>query len=241
MKGGGAVGARFGGWLRRLFCLALALLLGAALAFFAGAPERAARREPPGLRAAFAEAAFRAEYDEPGRDTLRRWAARIRLFAQGAYTPQDLLTLETFVGELNAKVKGLPEVSLARSAEEANVLLSFAPLSDLPALLSGYVAGNWGFFMFWTDARQEMTRARVLIASDVTSQQERSHLLLEELTGLLGLPNDLEGHPDSIIHQRWTTTQALSELDWQLLNLVYDARLRPGMGWQEAQQALGWD
>jgi len=224
---------------RRLLGLLLLtlLLLWPSLAWSPGPP---APPEAPGLRAAFAQAAFRSEYDQPGTNSLRRWQAPLRVLVEGEATGEDVSTLTAFMDELNTRVPGFPGISMAASAGEANVTLTFAPLADLPGLLAGYVPGNWGFFMFWTQ-EEVIISARVLIASDITSQQERNHLILEEVTGLLGLPNDLDEHPDSIIHQRWTTTQSLSQLDWQLLSLLYDSRLSPGMGWLQAQAALGWE
>jgi hypothetical protein len=138
-------------------------------------------------------------------------------------------------------VDGLPLVSVVEEQEKANLKVQFAPLAELSQFDSSYVEGNWGYFTFWYDVAQAIYKASILIASDVTSQRERNHLLLEELVGALGLPNDIENEPDSIIYQPWTTTQELSALDWQLLNLVYDENLRPGMTWAQAQSALGWD
>ena len=73
----------------------------------------------------------------------------------------------------------------------------------------------------------------------MTDQAARNHLLLEEITGGLGLANDIDTEKDSILYQPWTTTQQLSDLDWQLLNLLYDRRVTPGMDTETALRALG--
>lgn len=192
------------------------------------------------LRTAFAQAAFRAEYDSEGMDALRRWAVPIRIYADGGMTAEDGRALDQFITLLNDRVEGLPTVSRVTSHRDANITVRFAKLRDLPSLNPQYVEGNWGFFTFWYDDAWQIDEALVLIATDVTSQEERNHLLLEELVGSLGLPNDLDDQPDSIIHQSWTTTQELSELDWQLLNLLYDTRLQPGMSLRQTRRALGW-
>ena len=226
--------------MKRLRAAVLALLI-ALFAFSAGTETIPEPDASVSVREAFAEAAFRAEYDAEGTDSLRRWEQPILIWAGGAFTDEDLARLKSFVGELNSKVDGLPPVSIVETQEKANLKIQLAPLAELGQLDSSYVKGNWGYFTFWYDEAQVIYEAGILVASDVTSQRERNHLLLEELIGALGLPNDIDNEPDSILYQPWTTTQELSALDWQLLNLVYDANLRPGMTWAQAQTALAWD
>lgn len=223
-------------WMNLLLALMLTLMALPGLAEQAPPVE-----EHPLLRQAFAKAAFRAEYDIEGRDELRRWAQPIGVFLDGRYTRADKAFFEDFIRQLNEKVEGLPEVSLVNAYSKAKVRIQFGPLHKLGKLLPGYVEGNWGYFSFWTGEGSEMSSAEVVIASDVTNQEERNHLLMEEFVGLLGLANDIDSPEDSIIYQQWTTTQQLSQLDWQLLNLLYDARLHPGMSRAEAFQALGWE
>lgn len=224
--------------MKRLYALLIFLAL---LAFAAGAESFQVPDDSVSVREAFAEAAFRAEYDAEGTDSLRRWEQPILIWAGGAFTEEDLARLNSFVEDLNSKVGGLPFVSIVEEQEKANLKIQFAPLVELGQLDSSYVQGNWGYFTFWYDEAQAIYKASILVASDVTSQWERNHLILEETVGALGLPNDIENEPDSIIYQPWTTTQELSVLDWQLLNLVYDENLRPGMTWAQAQTALAWD
>lgn len=226
--------------MKRWMALLLALLL--ALAALPGLAGQALPEvEHPLLRQAFAESAFRAEYDIEGRDELRRWAQPIGVFLDGRYTRADKAFFEDFISQLNEKVEGLPEVYLVNAYRKAKVRIQFGRLNRLGKLLPGYAPGNWGYFSFWTGEGSEMSNAEVVIASDVTNQQERNHLMMEEFVGLLGLASDIDSPEDSIIYQQWTTTQQLSELDWQLLNLLYDARLSPGMSRAEAFKALGWE
>ncbi|HSK69987.1 MAG TPA: DUF2927 domain-containing protein [Candidatus Limnocylindria bacterium] len=201
----------------------------------------AASPEPEGLREAFRDAAFRAEYDGGDVDMLRRWERPLAVWIGGDATPEDMEGLREFVAQLNANVPGLPGVSVAQDKWKADVRITLAPLRRLPDVQPGYVPGNWGFFHFTYDDYGAILEGDISVASDVTTQAERDHLIREELTGALGLPNDLDGHPDSIIHAAWTTTRELSELDWALLGLLYDPRLAPGMTWLEAARALGWE
>lgn len=216
--------------------LALALVL----FFCLSMPEVHAELSVSEIQEAFTSSAFNSEYgDNVGK--IRRWAKPIKIFIEGAATKEDLTTIENFAELLNLRVNGLPQVSFTKKKANANLRITFAPLDELSALEPSYVPGNWGFCLYWYDENYCLTEARVLIASDVTTQEARNHLLLEEIVGSLGLTNDIDTHPDSIIYQPWTTTQHLSELDWELLDLLYDARLKPGMTLKKVKNALGWD
>ena len=58
--------------------------------------------------------------------------------------------------------------------------------------------------------------------------------LVQEVTQVLGLMNDLDPGADSIFSDSGRQV-ALTERDRQLLRLLYDPRLRPGMSWAEAE------
>jgi len=80
-----------------------------------------------------------------------------------------------------------------------------------------------------------------LIASQGITQQERSHLIREELTQSLGLFQDSWRYPGSIFYQGWTDITEYSDLDRATIRLLYDSRLAPGMAPSEALEALGAD
>ena len=58
--------------------------------------------------------------------------------------------------------------------------------------------------------------------------------LMQEVTQVLGLMNDLDPTADSIFSDSGRQI-ALTERDRLLLRLLYDPRLRPGMSWAEAE------
>ena len=221
--------------MKRLLAVALSLIL---LSGFSAAAARTA--DEAHFREVFQAAVFSTEYGDSEGGRMHRWAGPLVIWAGGEMTQEDGEGLDLFIGQLNTRVGGLPPVYRTGVREEANVTIAYAPLERLHEHAESYVEGNWGFVSFWWNGAQEMNSAEIAIASDVTSQEERSHLLREELAGALGLTNDIDSDPDSIIHQGWTATQELSGLDWRLLDLLYDARLLPGMTFGEASLALGW-
>ena len=106
--------------------------------------------------------------------------------------------------------------------------------------------GNLGFFTARADAAGNVTRARVLIASESTvSSASRAHLIREEITQILYLPNDSPDYPDSIFYQEWSSVTAFAPIDEMLIEMLYRPEIVSGMTVAEAvailaEVARGW-
>ena len=187
--------------------------------------------------ALFLECAFQPEYGPEEGQLLTRWEKEITVWAGGQPTREDLRTLDSFLEELGQRVPGMPAVRRVRQDLDAAVRIWFIPGYMMPYYLEGYVDGNKGFF-YYESPGNRIQLARIGIACDLTEQDERNHLILEELVGALGLPGDHLKYADSILYDRWTTTQALSDVDWRMLNLLYCPAVYPGMAQEDAKQAL---
>ena len=227
-------GLRRGLSLLLLLCLLCAGWVSPALgAEFHPSGEAEADRQ---ARALFFHCAFHPEYFGTGR--LNRWVREITVWTGGAPTTEDRQALDSFLEELRERVPGLPPIRRVREDRQAAVRIWFVPSFLMGAYVDGYVDGNEGFFRYDYDASGVITSARICIAADSTEQEERNHLILEELVGALGLPGDHEVYSDSILYERWTTVQELSDVDWRMLNLLYSPALEPGMTEQQARDAL---
>lgn len=220
-----------------LACLALLVLFSSPVSaerVFRPPNEEAAERLALSL---LEQCAFHPEYGPEGEQPLTRWEGEIRVWVGGKTTVEDLRTLDAFLAELSLRVNGLPPLRRVRQDQNANIRIWFVPGYLLKHYIEGYVEGNWGFFHV-DHPRNVSISARIGIAEDLTEQEDRNHLILEELVGALGLPGDHEIYTDSILYQGWTTTQQLSDVDWRMLNMLYSPALSPGMTWAEAEQAL---
>jgi hypothetical protein len=56
----------------------------------------------------------------------------------------------------------------------------------------------------------------------ITKVDAKKHILREELTQSLGLPNDSYDYPESIFYQGWTETTEYTELDKELIQMLYN-------------------
>ncbi len=114
--------------------------------------------------------------------------------------------------------------------ENENLSIVFSPESDFATLEPNYVPKNYGFFWaLWHDDKFEIYDARILVASSDISQQERSHLIREELTQSLGLMNDSDKYINSIFYQGWTDITKYSALDKMVIRMLYHKNVKPGM------------
>ena len=183
----------------------------------------------------FFEIAFGAEYGSSD-SVLHKWANDIRIKINGSPTDADLETLNLVVAELN---------NLSSSAffsivtDNQNVDIYFTNVSQFSSIEPNYVPGNKGFFWGWWDAAGDIFKANILIALDGVNQQERSHLIREELTQGTGLMNDSWRYQESIFYQGWTSTEEYSQIDRAIIRLLHDQRLRSDMTQDQVKDALG--
>ena len=178
----------------------------------------------------FYEVAFGGEYGSSELE-LHKWGRDIRIKVHGTPTADDLDTLSQVVGDLNYLVTGL---TIQIEETNANVNLYFVPESEFPSIESKYIATNFGFFRVWWDSNGSIYKARILISSKGITQKQRSHLVREELTQILGLLNDSWRYPDSIFYQGWTSVNEYTALDRSVIPILDKARLeRIGGGFKK--------
>ncbi len=183
----------------------------------------------------FYEIAFGSEYGS-SLPLLHKWKDDVRIKVNGTPTSADLDTLHQVANELSSL---LNSISLITVDQNQNIDIYFTTLDQFPLILSSYVQGNMGFFNVWWDSSGYMYTAKILIASEGLSQQERSHLIREELTQSLGLMKDSNRYEDSIFFQGWTNTISYTSIDREIITLLYDNRLKPNMTKEQVKETLG--
>lgn len=202
--------------------------------------ERQARLNPltpatvsPEAIAYFLEVAMGTEFG--GNEAkIRKWAGNIRIKVNGLPTDEDLKTLQAVMRDINGLTHG---VQLQLDDRNPNLEIYFVPESEFQRYEPNYRPRNYGFF--WTRWNNDtIASAKVLISSSGVNQQERSHLIREELTQSLGLMQDSYRHSDSIFFQGWTDTNAYSDLDRALIQMLYQTNIQPGMTRSQVQTVL---
>ncbi|KGP72587.1 DUF2927 domain-containing protein [Pontibacillus yanchengensis] len=174
----------------------------------------------------FQEIAFGSEWID-GDYPIRKWKSDPKIKVSGSPTSEDAKALENTINDIN---QAQDSITLTQQDENANIEIYFVPLEEFDQYVSNPKEGNWGLFKYWWKEGYVINRAKILIATDVTSQKGRTHLIREELTQSLGLVNDSYSYPDSMFFQKYTYIKAFTDLDETLIKMLYENKIQPGMG-----------
>jgi len=183
----------------------------------------------------FFEIAFGTEYGA-SQALLHKWTNNIRIKVNGTPTSADLDTLNQVVTELNSLVNS---ISLHIVDQNPNIDIHFTTMDQFASIIPSYVQGNMGYFSVWWNEIGAIYYASVLISSEGLSQQERSHLIREELTQSLGIMKDSNRYKDSIFFQGWTNTINYTSIDRAIISLLYDSLIKPNMTKDQVRKVLG--
>ncbi|HPE16597.1 MAG TPA: DUF2927 domain-containing protein, partial [Oscillospiraceae bacterium] len=137
----------------------------------------------------FREIAFDTELGESV-DAIRKWTSPIYYEIHGTATEDDLALLTRLVAALDT-VEGFPGMYDAAAAEtQPNFHIYFMDAADIPLLEDG-AEDSWGLATtWWYTATKVIHSARVAVANDVTTQEQRNTVILEETIQALGLTQD---------------------------------------------------
>ena len=180
---------------------------------------------------------FGSEYGSTA-PVLHKWTRDIKLRVLGSPTPADLESLREIVADLNSLINGI-KLTLVEDSADLNIY--FLPEPQFATVEPTYIPVNYGFFRVWWDHQGAIYKGRILVASQGITQEERSHLIREEVTQSLGLFRDSWDYPDSIFYQGWTATGQFSEIDSPTIQLLYQPQLLPGMTKLEVKNLLSMD
>ena len=181
----------------------------------------------------FTEIALGSEYGS-NVQVIRRWDSDIKIKINGNPNEKDLQTLNQVISDINEIIGDKINLSLVDSNQ--NIDINFVPLSDFS--ICNAAPGNYGYFNCkWSN--NVIYECDICIATDdVLLQEERSHMIREELTQSLGLMNDSLGYRDSIFYEEWTYTQKYLEIDKKMIEILYSDKIKPGMVKQEVESVL---
>lgn len=167
---------------------------------------------------------------------LRKWQTnpRIRVNLNPTWADRDFLT--SLIAEINSLQNGIV-LSQVESGE--NVDLYFVSTNQFtdcdPHAQNGYAA----YFVRYDNTRDPyvIDGANVMIASDI-AQDARLAAMRQDITQMLGLPNDSDTYPDSAFRMDWPLPTEFSAIDRQLIRLLYDPRLKPGMTFDDVMNVV---
>lgn len=182
----------------------------------------------------FLEIAMGAEFNNSA-EVVRKWESDIRIRVNGNPTAADLQTLRSIVDEINGMNL---TIRMQIVDQNPNVEMYFVPEQQFSRYEPNYRPVNMGYaWVRWSN--YQISSASILISTTGVNQQERSHLIREELTQAMGLLQDSYRYPDSIFYQGWTDTTAYTALDRKVIQLLYSPTIQTGMSRDQVMATLG--
>lgn len=169
---------------------------------------------------------------------VQKWISPIYYKIDGAYTQEDMAVLTALMDRLNA-IDGFPGIYKADTDGVANMFIHFYDYENFNANM-GHVVNYEeadGAVEYWygteTNDIYEMT---VGYRTDV-DQYIRNSVIQEEIINGLGVTDSLL-REDSIVYQGYSDVQEPSEMDWLLIELLYQPEIQCGMNAEQCEAVI---
>ena len=176
----------------------------------------------PEAKEYFKKVAYGNEFNS-GNTSLKKWNQDVKIYVFGDKRDYLMSELKDIVSELNGLISTI-NITIVSNESDANLIVLFGSAQEYNEFESnsvGYTDQNQGLFIVY--GREELTHATMYVDIERTSTNDgQKHLLREELTQSLGLCNDSYDYPESIFYQGWTETTEYSEIDKELIQMLYN-------------------
>jgi hypothetical protein len=174
-------------------------------------------------------------------EVTRKWRNDMKIFVGGTKTQTMMDELQRVIQEINALATDGFSVSVVTDSLESNFYIFLGSGGDyakkFPSVLN-LVLSNWGLFNVYFDASNIIYGGIMYVDIDRASNVEEKHLLREELTQSLGLAKDSNRYPDSIFQAAWTSTTEYSNIDKDLVRLLYHPSMQIGLDRVQSAELL---
>jgi len=176
------------------------------------------------IREYFEEVVLAVEYShgEGNAALVQKWTEPILYRFFGQPTEEDLTVLNSLFDRLN-QIPGFPGIYEAAEGDTEQLRLSFLEPDifrmSYSSVIDGEEASGATEFWYYIDTN-EIYSARIGYRTDI-DQSIRNSVLVEEIINTLGI-SDTVLREDSVTYQYSDFNTELSDVDWILLNLLYD-------------------
>lgn len=227
-----------------------------------GAPPALGAERPNAqqLTAFFEDVVFGAEYLDSGSAEIKKWTSPLRVslsamtgkmvdkpdggkelkLANGQPTKMQVEIVRKHLRTL-LKISGVKSESAKKTGKKPNVFIKFVPRRAMhapflvrgadPKLLRRLAAPGVCYFL--TAAKQGRIVWATIVVNNALPAPAMDACVLEEMTQVLGLPNDSDRVKPSVFNNRAQPT-ALNRTDRIVIRTLYDRRLAAGMSRREA-------
>jgi len=165
-------------------------------------------------------------------ELTRKWCSEMKIFIGGDTNPNLLNELNKIIGEIEDLSTDDFSIEIVSDSVKSNYYLYFGKGEDYANLFpsqSSYVNSNWGLFSIWWNSVNCLNRGHMYVDIYRADDKGQKHLLREELTQSLGLAKDSNKYQNSIFQSSWTTTTSFSQIDKDVIRLLYHPEMQNGL------------
>ena len=188
----------------------------------------------------FKEIALGFEFGSSSKIT-RKWCSDLKVFIGGETNSILLEELDNIISEISSLSTDNFNMEIVSDSSLSNYYIFFGKGDDYAKIFpsaSSYVNNNWGLFFIWYNSSNCLNRGQMYVDTDRADFIQAKHLLREEFTQSLGLARDSDKYINSIFQSSWTTTTSFSQIDKDLIRLLYHPEMQTGLNESEVDVLL---
>ena len=172
---------------------------------------------------------------------VKKWEIPMKIYVTGNPKQALITELEGVIEELNGWFTDGFNIQITIDSLDSNFHIFFGDAvsykSMYPAIAS-LVETNVGLFSFHYNNEYEINYGHMYVDITRSTLTTQKHLLREELTQALGLPNDVAYYRNSIFYEQWSSSVIYDELDIEVIRLLYHPKMVAGFGASTVQSVL---
>ena len=176
------------------------------------------------IKSYFNEVAYGSEAMEGlNYNKITKWDKDIKMYLDGYYTSQDLITVKNLITELNTLTNKI-KITIVKSKSEANSIVYFGDFNTFNSKhlynQSPYIDCYGCCFVYGSSQPNIISEVKIFIRTGIP-YLDKKHAIIEEIAQSLGLANDSWSYEDSMFYEGYSTTQQLSKLDKEVITMLY--------------------
>ena len=164
-------------------------------------------------------------------EVTRKWCSELKIFIGGEISSELIVELNNIVSEIEKLTTDNFSIQIVNDSSLSNYYIYFGSGENYANIFpsqENYINSNWGLFSVWW-TNNCIDRGHMYVDIFRANDTEKKHLLREELTQSLGLAKDSNRYPFSIFQSSWTRTMKYTDLDKDLIRLLYHPKMKIGL------------
>ena len=174
-------------------------------------------------------------------EITRRWETDLNIFVGGSPSDDLLIELENIKDEINDLATTNFVINVVNDSLISNYYIFFGArqqYSDIFPEQADYVENNFGLFSVFWNGLNQINNGYMSVDTERANPQEPTHLLREDFNQSLGLSKDSYLYNNSIFQQNWTATTQYSQIDKDLIRLLYHSKMEIGLNSTQVEKRL---